>query len=339
VRFGLALPHYDFSLGTSGTSNAAGGWQRVHDWARRAQDLGFDSVWVSDHLFLDLGKYGGPDRAQGSMECFTTLAALATSTERIRLGPLVACNDLRPPAVVAKMVATLDVVSGGRIDVGLGAGWYEPEYRAAGIPFDPPGLRVSRLAEAVQIVSGMLSSVPFSFEGSHYRVEEAWNLPRPVQSPRPPVWVGGKGDRLAALAGRYADGFNSCWAWTPKAYAGRMEIVERAARKAGRDPSAIRRSVGLYTLPGTDESDVARRWERYVASTPPGIAGPLSLDGWRGDKLCGPPGALAETISGFAALGVEEIILSFGIVPFQVADPSAPDLFATQMFPQFRRSP
>ena len=338
MRFGLALPHYDFSFGAAG-DRAAVGWQLVSDWARRAENLGFDSVWVSDHLFLDLGKYGGPADPQGSMECFTTLAALAISTERVRLGSLVACNDLRLPAIVAKMAATIDVLSGGRVDIGMGAGWYEPEYHAAGVGFDPPGTRVGRLAEAVQIVAGMLSSAPFSFEGSHYRVEDAWNLPRPVQSPRPPVWVGGKGDRVAALAGRYADGFNSCWAWTPGAYAGRVRIVERAAEKAGRDPSSVRRSVGLYTLPGTDEADVRRRWERYLANTPAGVGASLSLEGWRRDKLCGSPEAMAETVEAFAALGVEEIILSFGIVPFQVADPSAPDLFAAQMFPKLSRLP
>jgi probable F420-dependent oxidoreductase len=339
VRFGLALPHYDFSLGTSG---GPVDWQLVQGWARRAEDLGFDSVWVSDHLFLDLAKYGGPARMQGSMECFTTLAALAVTTERIRLGSLVACNDLRSPVVVAKMAATLDVLSGGRIDVGLGAGWYEPEYRAAGIPFDAAGVRIRRLAEAVQVVGGMLASVPFSFEGSHYRVREAWNLPRPVQSPRPPVWVGGKGDRVARVAGRYADGFNASWAWTPEAYAGRVEIVERAARGAGRDPAEVRRSVGLYALPGTDERDVERRWERYLAGSPPGAAtalNPGGLDAWRRDKLCGTPEAMAHTLEAFAALGVEEVILGFGIVPFQVADPSAPDLFAAEVAPHFRQSP
>lgn len=341
MRFGLALPHYDFSLGSIGGIPAVD-WHLVHRWARRAEDLGFDSVWVSDHLFLDLEKYGGPAQVQGSMECFTTLAALAVSTERVRLGSLVACNDLRSPVVVAKMAATLDVLSGGRIDVGLGAGWYEPEYRAAGIPFDPPGVRIRRLAEAVQVVGGMLSSVPFSFEGSYYRVQEAWNLPRPVQSPRPPVWVGGKGDRVAGVAGRHADGFNSCWAWTPEAYAGRVEVVERAAGEAGRDPSAVRRSVGLYALPGTDEGDVERRWERYVANSPPGIGaalGPLGLDAWRRDKLCGTPEAMTETLNAFAALGVEEVILSFGIVPFQVADPSAPELFAAEVVPGLHGSP
>lgn len=208
MRFGLALPHYDFSV----PGNGPVGWPVVHGWAQRAEALGFDSVWVSDHLFLDLGKYGAPPGPQGSMECFTTLAALAATTARVRLGCLVACNDLRSPVVVAKMAATLDVLSDGRFDLGMGAGWYEPEYRAAGVPFDAAGVRIRRLAEAVQIVTGMLASVPFSFEGTHYRVREAWNLPRPVQSPRPPVWVGGKGDRLAGVAGRHADGFNSCWA-------------------------------------------------------------------------------------------------------------------------------
>ena len=341
MRFGLALPHYDFSLGTGEGAPAFDG-QVVQTWARRAEELGFDSVWVSDHLFLDLAKYGGPAQVHGSMECFTTLAALAVTTERVRLGSLVACNDLRSPVLVAKMAATLDVLSGGRIDVGIGAGWYEPEYRAAGVPFDPPGVRIRRLAEAVQVVGGMLSSVPFSFEGSHYRVQEAWNLPRPVQSPRPPVWVGGKGDRVAGVAGRYADGFNTSWAWTPEAYAGRLEIVERAAGEAGRDPSAIRRSVGLYTLPGTDERDVERRWERYLAGSAAGAGGvlsPGSLDVWRRDKLCGTPEAMAQTLEAFAALGVEEVILGFGIVPFQVADPSAPDLFAAEVAPHFRQSP
>src|SRR6266702_1242674 len=108
-------------------------------------------------------RYGGGDRTQGAMECFTTLAALGSATSRVRLGSLVVCNDLRPPAVVAKAAATIDVISAGRVELGIGAGWYEPEFRAAGIPFKAPGVRVSRLAEAVQVVRGMLSVAPFSF--------------------------------------------------------------------------------------------------------------------------------------------------------------------------------
>lgn len=332
MRFGLALPHYDFSVPGIGAVD----WPVVRDWAQRAEQLGFDSVWVSDHLFIDLGKYGASDESRGSMECLTTLAALATATSRVRLGSLVLCNDMRNPALVAKMVASLDVLSGGRIEVGLGAGWYEPEYRAAGIAFDPPGKRIERLAEAVQVVAGMLSSPSFSFDGAHYRVHEAVNLPRPVQVPRPRVWVGGKGGRVARIAGRYADGYNAVWAWTPHSYRSRLEHLERAARRGGRDPTSVHRSVGLLTLPGTDSNEIETRWDRYVQGSPPGIGSGLELDTWKADKLCGTPEEIAERVRDFEDLGVEEVILAFGLLPFQIADPSAVELFAREVIPQVR---
>jgi alkanesulfonate monooxygenase SsuD/methylene tetrahydromethanopterin reductase-like flavin-dependent oxidoreductase (luciferase family) len=126
---------------------------------------------------------------------------------------------------------------------------------------------------------------------------------------------------------------------TPGAYAGRLEVVERAAERAGRDPRSIRRSVGLYALPGTDEADVARRWDRYVEASPAGVGAGVPLDAWRSDKLCGTPEGMHETSEAFATLGVEEVILSFGLVPFQMADPSVPELFATTVLPQFRQAP
>lgn len=332
MRFGLALPQYDFSL----PGGRPISWSHVRDWAQQAEELGFDSVWLSDHLFLDLARYGGSGEAQGAMECFTTLAALATVTSRVRLGSLVVCNDLRNPALVAKMAATIDLLSGGRLELGMGAGWYEAEYAAAGIPFGAPGVRVSRLAEAVQVVAGMLSSPSFSFSGEHYTVKEAWNLPRPLQSPRPPVIVGGKGERMARIAGRHADGFNSVWAWTPERYADRVRVVETAARAAGRDPSALRRTVGLYTLPGEDEADLASRWNRYLAANP-WIEPGTGLHAWGDDKLCGTPETMTARIREFAAPGVEEVILGFGLVPFQVADASAVELFAREVFPLARQ--
>lgn len=331
MRFGLALPQYDFSL--PGVRPIA--WPFVRDWAQQAEEFGFDSVWLSDHLFLDLARYGGPEDRQGAMECFTTLGGLAASTSRVRLGTLVVCNDLRSPALVAKMAATLDVLTGGRIDLGLGAGWYEPEFAAAGIPFRSPEQRIARLEEAVQIVAGMLASPSFSFTGKHYGVDHAWNLPQPVQSPRPPVWIGGKGDRVVQLAGRHADGFNTVWAWTPEAYAGRIEQLERGAIEAGRDPGSIRRSVGLYTLPGIDESDLSSRWGRYLSANP-WMAGLARLESWRGDKLCGTPLDMAARIRAFESLGVEEVILGFGLLPFQVADASAVELFVREVFPLVR---
>lgn len=189
MRLGLALPHYDTSLAGGRAS-----WEGVERIARLAERTGFDSVWVSDHLFLDWAKYGGPDDAQGSLECWTTMAALAAATERMRVGSLTTCNDFRNPALLAKMASTLDVLSGGRLEVGLGAGWYEPEYRAAGIDFDPPATRIRRLGEAVEIVQRLLTGEELTFKGDHYTIDGAICRPRPVQDPRPRVWVGGKGD-------------------------------------------------------------------------------------------------------------------------------------------------
>jgi probable F420-dependent oxidoreductase len=328
MRFGLALPHYGFSL----PGAAAPSWDSVLGWAKKAEDLGFDSVWVSDHLFLDLARYGGSPEPRGTLECFTTLAGLASVTQRIRLGTLVVCNDLRPPSMVAKIATTIDLMSKGRLELGIGAGWYEAEFEAAGVPFERPGIRVDRLAEAVQILKGMTTSEEFSFAGRHYQIEEAHNLPQPAGRLR--IWIGGKGDRVVKTAARHADGYNAVWAWTPQTYAGRLAVLDRAARQAGRDPSQIARSVGLYTLIAGSDRGLEKRWQAYAEATPIHVR--QTLDEWRKDKLCGTPHEIAATAGEFAALGVEEVILGFGLVPFQIADPSSVEEFAGKVFPLCR---
>lgn len=326
MKFGLALPQYDFSIPGRPIE-----WSLTASWAQRAESLGFDSVWISDHLFLDLARYGGSGERVSALECFTTLAGLAGVTTRVRLGTLVLCNDLRSPSLVAKMAAAIDLSSNGRLELGIGAGWYEAEYRAAGVPFERPGIRIARMAEALQIIAGMLTEEAFSFEGRYYQVTDAVNLPRPVQSPRPPIWVGGKGDRVVSVAGKLADGFNTVWAWTPETYAGRVRVLESAAESAGRDPKTIRRSVGLYCLPGSDSADIESRWARYVDGSAPGIGSHDGLPEWRGDKLCGTPEEITDRLGQFEALGVEEVILSFGILPFQIADEEAVEFFAREL--------
>ncbi len=328
MRFGLALPQYDFSLPAEGPIR----WPSVLEWAQRAEALGFSSVWLSDHLFYDLARYGGPSGRQRALECFTGLGALSAATSRVRLGTLVACNDFRNPAVLAKMVSTLDVLSGGRMELGLGAGWFEAEYRAAGIPFDSHRTRVDRLSESVVIVRALLARGRINFEGTHYRVENARCLPPPVQ-PKLPVFVGGSGDRIARLAGRHADGFNSAWAWTPEAFAGRVELVNRAASRAGRDPSEVRKTVGLYTLPGRTEREVAARWRRYVECGPSGRPEHAFYEWWAQDKLAGTYDQLAERIRRFEEIGVTEMILTFGSLPFQICDPEAVDEFVEEVAP------
>jgi probable F420-dependent oxidoreductase len=215
MKVGVALPHYDFSYPDGRKADL----EATIDFAQRVEELGFDSVWVSDHFFLDLARYGGSTERHASLEAMTTLAAVAMETERVRLGTLVLCEAFRHPPLLAKMAATLDIVSNGRLDLGVGAGWYEEEYRAYGYEFPPVGVRMERLRETVQILAGMLSQERFSFAGRHYRVEDAPNDPPPVQQPRPPVWVGGKGGpRLMRIVAEGADGWNTVWRWSPDAY-------------------------------------------------------------------------------------------------------------------------
>ena len=191
-------------------------------------------MWLSDHLFLDLAKYGGPADRDACFDPIVTLAALARRVPEVRLGTLVLCEALRPASVLAKALATLDRVSGGRLDVGLGAGWYEPEYEAIGMDdAESARPRLARLTEAVDVVKAMLAGGPATVEGMHHRAVGAPNLPTAVQQPRPRVFVGGKGDRLLRLVARHADGWNTCWVWTVDAYRERLRVLERECDRVG----------------------------------------------------------------------------------------------------------
>jgi len=316
VRIGLALPQYDFSI--AGESPLT--WGTLRNFARRADSTGFDSLWLSDHLFFDIGKYGGSSEPAGAYEPIATIAALAHDVKRARLGTLVLCEALRPATVLAKALASLDRVTGGRLDVGLGAGWYEPEYAAIGMDFPSPGVRLARLSEAVQIVTALLGpdGGPCTFDGKYHRAAGALNLPPAVQRPRPPVFVGGKGNRLIQLAVDVADGWNTCWVWTPEAYRERLDVLDAACEKSGRDPQTVWRSLGLYALCGEDEADLERRFERLRANTPPGVLDSTTLDEWRVGRLVGTVDQVREQAATWAALGVETLILGVGAVPFHV---------------------
>jgi alkanesulfonate monooxygenase SsuD/methylene tetrahydromethanopterin reductase-like flavin-dependent oxidoreductase (luciferase family) len=326
VRIGLALPQYDFSVpGESPLS-----WGTLRGYARRADEVGFDSLWLSDHLFFDVGKYGGSYEPVGAYEPIATLAALSREVKRARLGTLVLCEALRPATVLAKALASLDRISDGRLDVGLGAGWYEPEYAAIGMAFPAPKVRLARLAEATKIVAKLLGADggPCTFEGQYHHANGALNLPPAVQKPRPPVFVGGKGNKLIQLAVDVADGWNTCWVWTPEAYRERLDVLDAACERAGRDPHTVWRSLGLYALCGEDEADLARRFERLRANTPPGVLDAMTLDEWRVGRLVGTVDQIREQAATWSALGVETLILGVGAVPFHVGAADDVDLLA-----------
>jgi probable F420-dependent oxidoreductase len=328
VRIGLALPQYDFSV--PGESPLR--WDTLLDHARKAEELGFDSLWLSDHLFLDLAKYRGPPEPRGIYEPLVTLAALARTVTRPRLGTLVMCEALRPASVLAKALATLDRISGGRLDVGLGAGWYPPEYEAVGLSFPPPGERLARLAEAVEVVRGLLGGGPLTFEGRYHRAAGAVNLPPAFQEPHPPVFVGGKGDRLIQLAVEHADGWNTCWAWTPDAYRDRLDVLERSCDKVGRDPATVWRSLGLYALCGEDRADLERRFARMRDVLPPRVV-MGTVDDWRDGHLVGTVDEIRAQRDQWGALGVETLILGAGALPFSVTALDDLELLAHALIP------
>jgi alkanesulfonate monooxygenase SsuD/methylene tetrahydromethanopterin reductase-like flavin-dependent oxidoreductase (luciferase family) len=273
---------------------------------------------MSDHLFLDVEKYGGPPEREACLDPIVALAALAGEVTRVRLGTLVLCEAFRPAAVLAKALAGLDVVCRGRLDVGIGAGWYEPEYAAIGMDMPRPGVRLDRLREAIGVLRGLLGGGPCTYDGRYHRAAGAINEPAAVQQPSPPIVVGGKGDRLLSLVAEAADGWNTCWAWTPAAYQERLEVLERACDGVGRDPDSVTRSLGLYTLAGEDERDLERRFERLQAVSPPGVLDRVSLEQWREGRLVGTVDELREQADAWAGLGVETLIVGLGAVPFAV---------------------
>lgn len=313
MRIGLALPQFEFSV--PGVRPLR--WATVVDWAQRAERLGFHSLWLADHLFWELSRYGGPSEPGASFDPLPALAALARETTQARLGTLVLNAPLRPATLLAKSLATLDVLSGGRLTVGIGAGWYEPEFSAAGVPFHPPGKRLAQLAEAIATLRTTWS--PDSPPPC---------LPPPVQRPHPPIWVGGRGDRLLGLVARHADGWNTVWQWTPDAYRQRLAVLDRACARVGRDPATVTRSLGLYALVGEDERDLQRRFERLQALSPPGVLDRTSLQEWRQGRLVGAVDEVREQLAAWEGLGVAELIVNTGAVPFVVGHPDDVEIIA-----------
>jgi F420-dependent oxidoreductase-like protein len=227
--------------------------------AQATEECGFDAFFRSDH-FLAMGGPGEP----GPTDSYVTLAGLARETSRIRLGTLVTSATFRLPGPLAVAVAQVDQMSGGRVELGLGTGWFEAEHQAYGIPFPAVSERFDRLAEQLEILTGLWTTPAgerYSFTGTHYTVVDSPALPKPVQQPHPPVIVGGKGKRRTPeLAARFATEFNVPFA-TVDDVAAQFARVDRACAEAGRDPATLARSVAQMTCVGRDDAEVARRAE------------------------------------------------------------------------------
>ncbi|MEO8251957.1 MAG: TIGR03560 family F420-dependent LLM class oxidoreductase [Chloroflexota bacterium] len=215
-------------------------WERTLAVARQAERLGFDSVWVFDHFQTD------PDSTDElTFESFTTLAALAASTERVRLGHVVICTAFRNPALTAKMIGTMDLISGGRMELGIGAGWKEDEWRAYGYGFPDTKTRLATLADHLEVITRMLAPGRATFAGTYASVTNAINVPRGLQQPRVPIMVGGNGPNVTwRLAARHADELNVDWL-TPDEIRDALPVIASRCEEIGRDPATLRLSVNI----------------------------------------------------------------------------------------------
>jgi alkanesulfonate monooxygenase SsuD/methylene tetrahydromethanopterin reductase-like flavin-dependent oxidoreductase (luciferase family) len=288
LKVGLALPTVDVRTGRPA---------RLADLAARAEaaeQAGYDSVWLMDHFWSE-----PPAGRRGAHEPIVTLAYLAARTSRLRLGPLVACNSFRHPGQLGREALAMADASGGRFILGLGAGWYRPEYDAFGLPFDH---RVSRLEESLTVLPPLLRGERVSYEGSYLQLAGA-TLVRTTEPP--PLWVAGAGPRMLELTARHADGWNVAWYGPDTAdFRSSLDDLRAAMAAVGRAPGEIEISVGLFVLPDP-------------------AAGPED-----GHAVVGSPERVAECIRAYGEAGADLVIVSLARNPFVESDPSYPEKMA-----------
>jgi F420-dependent oxidoreductase-like protein len=236
----------------------------VKEVALQSEKLGFDSIWIYDHFFWEGSRDTETEQVSDLLECTTTMSALAALTSRIRVGSIMLCNSYRNPSLAAKIGATLDVISNGRLEFGIGAGWKKNEYIAYGYPFPSPAVRIAQLKEAVTIIKKMWTEEKPSYKGKYYEIGEALCDPKPVQKPHPPIWIGGEGEKLTLrVVAELADGSN--WYGTPEHFAHKLRVLESHCAKVGRSFDEIKKSwIGeLFLLP--KGSNVKSNIEKYLA--------------------------------------------------------------------------
>jgi F420-dependent oxidoreductase-like protein len=280
-------------------------WEQWLGLARACEESGLEGLFRSDHYLSVLGVPG-----RGSLDAWATLSALAALTERIRLGALVSPATFRHPSELAKVVATVDHVSRGRVELGLGAGWNEREHTAYGFPFPPLGERLDILAEQLEIVTRTWTEESFTFAGRHYALDDCPGLPKPLQQPRPPLITGGRaGPRALSLAARFADEYNTAFVTLEEA-AARRERLLAACDHAGRDPATMRFSLMTSCIVGADRADLLARARGVLRTIGEENGDPEEFLRSRDDAwLVGTVDEIAAKLGAFEEAGVERVYL------------------------------
>jgi F420-dependent oxidoreductase-like protein len=307
VRFGIQ------------TGQQFAGWPDIVRLWQRAEALGYDSAWTYDHFVAVM-----MDPYDPTLEAWTCLAALAMATTRIRIGVLVTGNTYRHPAILAKMATTIDVISQGRLEFGIGSGWYEPEHRMLGLELGPPRQRCERLDEALGLIRRLWTERDASFQGKYYRLEGAIHEPKPVQKPHPPIVVAGAGEkRLLPIVARHANTWSSFG--SPEVFRRRIDVLARLCAAAGRDVADIEKSVLLPAAITEDLTAAAPLIQGYA------MYQQISEDEARHWMLLGSAAAVREQVAAFIAAGVTHLILT--LTPYNL---EVMERFAGEVMPAFR---
>jgi len=285
--------------------------------ARVCEEAGFHSLWLADHLWAR----GMPDLDY--LESWTALTALAMRTTRLRLGTLVLCNSYRNPALVAKMAATFDRISGGRLELGVGAGWMDEEYRGYGYHFPTTTIRIEQLEEGLEVMRRLFAETRSTFQGKYYALDDAPNNPKPLQTPAPPITVGGAGERLLLkVVAKYADRWN-CPMNSGHELPHKLEVLRSHCAEAGRDPDDITVSEQVLVVLGADDADFKQRWTMAKQL----LGGFADLDAV---AVRGTPDAVIDGLRAKAAKGVRLFTIMFG----DLASPETLRLFGDRVLPE-----
>jgi F420-dependent oxidoreductase-like protein len=315
LSFGVFVPQ-GWKMELASIGDPAAKWAKAVEIAQLAEDLGYDSLWVYDHV------HNVPRPAQETVfECWTTLAAISQRTSRIMLGQMVGCAPYRNPALLAKITANLDVISGGRLIWGIGAGWSRSEFAGYGYEFASNADRIRVMRETVEIVTGMWREPSFSYSGRHFTLDRAECDPKPIQSPRPQVLIGGGGEKLTLrVVARLADAAN--FGGKPHEFAAKCEILKDHCKAVSRDYDEIAKTWSPEVFVRTDERELAKGGSLWGED----------FDSWRAGNLVGTPEQVAEKVAAYAALGCT------GFYPWcsDYPDTQTMRLFAEQVIPQFR---
>ncbi|MFY3740237.1 MAG: F420-dependent oxidoreductase-like protein [Candidatus Nitrosomirales archaeon] len=290
LKFGIRIVLYQQSF------------EPIKNYVLAAEKLGYDSIWVNDHFLPIVGSLQKP-----MLECWTVLSALASVTTSIRLGSLVLNNTFRYPQLVAKMAATLDVISNGRLELGMGAGWFKLEHKMFGLPYRNHSTRTAMLIEAIQLIKDLWGNETMTYDGNFYHVKDAICLPKPLQKPNPPILVGGYSDRILSLVARYADKANFLIVSSRK-FAERAEILKEKCDKVGRDYSQIRKSFFGEAMVVRSEEETKEQIERRLKERKISV---LNAAEYSKKCIIDTPERCVERIAEYRKAGAEEFMLVF----------------------------